>query len=139
MRCTISWSLLATVHCLRDEDEIGWSKFLLEFALEFPCAYSSPPLLRGRLQLVREEIQLQRKSLTLEHVSSDIEETEKNERYKCYKRYKASDFLWKNELARSLFWHETNIYWVFLSKVWISEVYLEPRQISLMELSCKNS
>ena len=25
-----------------------------------------------------------------------------------YKSYKASKFLWKNDLAKSLFWHETN-------------------------------
>ena len=49
MRCTISWSLLATVYRSRDEDGIGWSKFLLEPVLEYPYVYYVPALLRGRL------------------------------------------------------------------------------------------
>ena len=54
MRCTISWSLLAAVYLSRDEGEIGWLKFLLESALECPYFYHVPPLLRGRLHLVRD-------------------------------------------------------------------------------------
>ena len=50
----ISWSLLATVYWLRDEDEIRWSKFIQESALECPYIYYTPPLLRGRLYLVRD-------------------------------------------------------------------------------------
>ena len=47
-------SLLATVYWSRDEDGIGWSKFLLESALELPYVYYAPPLLRDRLHLVRD-------------------------------------------------------------------------------------
>ena len=50
----ISWSLLATVYWLRDEDEIRWSKFIQESALECPYIYYTPPLLWGRLYLVRD-------------------------------------------------------------------------------------
>ena len=45
MECTISWSLLATVGWLWDEDGIGWSTFLLEPAFECPYVYHTPPLL----------------------------------------------------------------------------------------------
>ena len=54
MRCTIPWSLLATVYWSRDEDGIRLPKFLLESALECPYVYYNPPLLRGRLHLVRD-------------------------------------------------------------------------------------
>ena len=54
MRCTISWSLLATVYWSRDEDEIGWSKFYLESALERSYDYYTLSLLRSRLYLVRD-------------------------------------------------------------------------------------
>ena len=57
MSCTISLSLLATVCFTRDEDGIGWSKFLLEFALK--CWMSirllRPSLfIKGSLHLVRD-------------------------------------------------------------------------------------
>ena len=51
---TMPWSLLATVYWSRDGDEIGWSKLLLDSALECPYVYSAHPLLRGRLHLVRD-------------------------------------------------------------------------------------
>ena len=51
---TMPWSLLATVYWSRDGDEIGWSKLLLDSALECPYVYSACPLLRGRLHLVRD-------------------------------------------------------------------------------------
>ena len=54
MRCTISWSLLATVYWSRDEDGIIWSKFLLESALECLYVHYAPPFWRGRLLNVRE-------------------------------------------------------------------------------------
>ena len=54
MKCTISWSLLATVYWSRDEDGIGLSKFLLESALECPYVYNAPPLLKARLHFVRD-------------------------------------------------------------------------------------
>ena len=54
MRCTISWSLPATVYWSRDEDGIEWSKFLLESALECQYVYYTPPSLRGRLHLARD-------------------------------------------------------------------------------------
>ena len=54
MRCTVSWSLLATVYWSSDEDGIGWSKFLLKSALECPYFYHGAPLLRDRLHLVRD-------------------------------------------------------------------------------------
>ena len=53
-RYTISWSLLANVYWSRDEDGIGWSKFLLEPAFECPYVYYASLLLRGRLHLVRD-------------------------------------------------------------------------------------
>ena len=53
MRCTISWSLLATVYLSGDENGIGGSKFLLESALECPYVYYALPLLRDRLHFVR--------------------------------------------------------------------------------------
>ena len=53
MRCTISWSLLAIVYWSRDEGEIGWSKFLLEFALKCPHIYYVAPLLKGSLHLIK--------------------------------------------------------------------------------------
>ena len=37
MRITVSWGLLGTVYWSRDVDGTGWSKFLLESALE--CQY----------------------------------------------------------------------------------------------------
>ena len=54
MRRTISWNVLATDYWSRDEDEVGWSKFLMKSALEFPYFYYAPPLLRGKLHVVRD-------------------------------------------------------------------------------------
>ena len=48
MRCTISWSLLATVYLSKDEGGIGWSKFLLESALKCPCTYYTLLLLMDK-------------------------------------------------------------------------------------------
>ena len=74
MRCTISWSLRATVYCSRDEGGIRWLKILLESALECPYVYFIPPLLRDRLYLVRytgtEKEFAIAIYMTLEHVSS---------------------------------------------------------------------
>ena len=41
MRCTIPWSLLATVYWSSDEDEIGWSNFF-----SGDCPWTSISLLR---------------------------------------------------------------------------------------------
>ena len=57
-----------------------------------------------------------------------------NNTYKCYK---VSKFHWKNDLAKSLFCHETD--WVLLSKVLTSEAYLELCRTSLMAYLCENS
>ena len=65
MRCILSSSLLATVYWSRDEDGIGWSKLLLESALECPYVYSALPLLRDRLHLVRDTAE--KNSLTLQY------------------------------------------------------------------------
>ena len=54
MRCTISWSLLATVYWLRDEGGIGWSTLLQESALECPYVCYASPLKKSRLHLVRD-------------------------------------------------------------------------------------
>ena len=45
----------------------------------------------------------------------------------------------ENDLAKSLFCHETNFYCVFLSEVLTSEVYLELCRTSLMAYFCENS
>ena len=78
--------------------------------------------------------------ITLEYVlsqrSKKIKMDEKTETSKCYK---TSIFLWKNDSSKSLFCHEANLGWVFLSKDWISEVFLQPSRTSLMEHFCKNS
>ena len=55
MRCTVSWSLRVTGYWSRDNDGIGWSKFLLEPALECQNVYYAPSLLKDRLHLVREK------------------------------------------------------------------------------------
>ena len=52
MRCTISRSLLATVYWSSYEDVSGWSKVLLESALECPYVYYAPSLLSCRLHPV---------------------------------------------------------------------------------------
>ena len=54
MKCAISSSILGIVYWSRHEDGIGWSKALLEPALENPCVYYAPLLLRARLHLVRD-------------------------------------------------------------------------------------
>ena len=54
MRGTISWILLATIYWSRNENGIWWSKILLKSALEYPCVYYAPPLLRGKLHLGRD-------------------------------------------------------------------------------------
>ena len=54
MRYTISWSMLSTVYWSRDEGGIGWSKFLLEPALECSFVYYVAPLLRGRLYVIKD-------------------------------------------------------------------------------------
>ena len=54
MRCTTSWSLLATVYWSRDEHGIKWLKFLLQSGLECPCVYYAHPLLKSRLHLIRD-------------------------------------------------------------------------------------
>ena len=86
MRCTISWSLLATVHLSRDEDGIGWSDLLLKFALECLYAYYAPTLLRSRLHLVRDtaaEKEFDICNICInrwhchEHVSAEIQENKK--------------------------------------------------------------
>ena len=83
MGCTISWGLLATVYWSRDEDGIGWSKFLLESALECPFkyVYYAPPLLRGRLHLLWDTAAEKEFDIaiymTLQHVSSEIQENRK--------------------------------------------------------------
>ena len=59
--------------------------------------------------------------MTLEHVLA-----------KSYNCYKASKFLGKSVLAKSLFWHETTLRVIF-SKIWISEVNLVPSLISLRD------
>ena len=45
-------SLLVTGYWLRDEGGIGWSKFLLQSALEYPYVYYVPPLLREMFHLL---------------------------------------------------------------------------------------
>ena len=77
--CNISKS---ASHCYwsRGEDGIGWSKFLLEFALEYPYVYCTPPLLRARLRPVRDtaaekEFDIAVK-MTLKLVSSETQENE---------------------------------------------------------------
>ena len=120
--------------------ELVDEKFLLEFA-----AYYATPLLRGKLYLVidtAEEKEFEIAILViLEHVSSEIHENRNLQKKelltKTYKCYKASIFLWNNELAKSLFWHETDFCWVFLSKVWILELYLESSRSSLMGFFAK--
>ena len=54
MRCTISWSLLASVYWLWDEGGIGWSKYLLGPALECLYVQYVSPWLRDRLHFVRD-------------------------------------------------------------------------------------
>ena len=48
IKCTISWSLLATVYLSRDEDGIGWSKFLLRSAHKCPYVYYTPSFIKGQ-------------------------------------------------------------------------------------------
>ena len=80
MRCKISVSLLPIVYLSRYQDRIGWSKFLLESALECPCIYYAPPLLRGTLHLVRDTATEKEfgiaifMTLELTWVSSEIQE-----------------------------------------------------------------
>ena len=91
--------------------ELVDEKFLLEFAVECPYAYYATPLLRGKLYLVidtAEEKEFEIAILViLEHVSSEIHENRNLQKKelltKTYKCYKASIFLWNNELAKSLF------------------------------------
>ena len=49
-----SAGMLLVCYWSRDEDEIGWSKFLPESTLDRPYVYYAPPFLRGRLHLVRD-------------------------------------------------------------------------------------
>ena len=70
----------------------------------------------------------------MEHVSSEIQEN-KNGRKKqpstnTRKCYKASKFLRKNDLAKSLFRYEINFYWVFDSKICIWGVFRTQPNIS---------
>ena len=139
MRRTISWSLLVTVYWSRDEDGIGVCAF------ECTYVYYAPPWLRGRLHLVRHAAS---KSLVLQYrwhwstLVQRIKEKEMDKKgllTKTFKCYKTSNFLWKNELAESIFWLETNFCWVFLEKGWISWVYLEPSRSFLMKFFCENS
>ena len=64
--------------------------------------------------------------MTLQHVlvqrskKIEMKKVTFNNIYKCYR---ASKFHWRSDLAKSLFCHETNFYWVFLSKVLTSEVW----------------
>ena len=66
MRYTISWSMLSTVYWSRDEGGNGWSKFLLEPALECSYVYYVANLLRGRLYVIKDTA------------------TEKELQYKCH-------------------------------------------------------
>ena len=74
MKCTISRHLPATVYWSWDEDGIGWSNFLPESALQCQYVYYAPPLLRGRLDLVKDTAAEKKfdiaKQMTLEHVIS---------------------------------------------------------------------
>ena len=115
----------------RGEDGIRWSTFLVESALQCPYIYYVPPLLRSRLHFVRDTAAEKEFDITIkmEHVSSEIQENRNGQKKyfltKTYKCYKADNFPWKNELAKSLSWHETNFCQVFISKILISEVHLE--------------
>ena len=78
-------------------------------------------------------------------ISSVIQEKRKgmekrtfNKYYKLCKCYKASKFLWKNDLSRVYFYMKQTSRG-FLSKVWKSEGYLEPSRASLIRCISKNS
>ena len=46
--CNILKSLLGTAYGSRDDVGIGWSKFMLESALQYSCVYYAHHLLRAR-------------------------------------------------------------------------------------------
>ena len=114
--------------------------------LEFPISILllSPFFIKG--QASERKIELQRKSLILNrwvYIVDTEARWSRNPRRKkkllkkTYQCYKASNLLRKNEFVNSLVWHETNFCWVFLSKVWISEVYLESSRKSLINCFAK--
>ena len=129
MRYILSCSLLTTVYWSRNEGGIEWSKVFgvcpwMTIRLRRP-SFLNRQTPSSKSYSYRESLILQYRWHwnTLVQRFKKIEMEQKKLLTKANKCYRASNFFWKNKLARSLFWHVTNFCWIFLSKVWMSEVY----------------